>query len=74
MFSLAAYAYYHYCAAFLQYQHMATIHWSELEGAITKLAAAAATNTINDNNNAAALAAMMSSLTVSPSLAIVVAS
>jgi uncharacterized membrane protein (Fun14 family) len=47
--------------AFLQYQHMATIHWHKLEGAITKLAAAATTNTINDNNNAAALAAMMSS-------------
>jgi uncharacterized membrane protein (Fun14 family) len=46
--------------AFLQYQHMATIHWHRLEGAITKLAATAATttSTINDNNNAAALAMM----------------
>jgi uncharacterized membrane protein (Fun14 family) len=47
--------------AFLQYQHMATIHWHKVEGAITKLAAATTTNTINDNNNAASLAAMMSS-------------
>jgi uncharacterized membrane protein (Fun14 family) len=45
--------------AFLQYQHMATIHWHRLEGLITKLAAAT-TNTINDNNNVAALAATMS--------------
>ena len=44
--------------AFLQYQHLATIHWHKVEGAITKLAAAATTNTINDNNNAASLAMM----------------
>jgi uncharacterized membrane protein (Fun14 family) len=48
--------------AFLQYQQIATIHWSKLEGAITKLAAAATTSTINDNSNVAALAAMMSNL------------
>jgi uncharacterized membrane protein (Fun14 family) len=41
--------------AFLQYQQIATIHWSKLEGAITKLAAAATTSTINDNSNVAAL-------------------
>jgi uncharacterized membrane protein (Fun14 family) len=45
--------------AFMQYQHMATIHWHKLEGAITKLAAATAattTSTINDNNNVAVAA------------------
>jgi uncharacterized membrane protein (Fun14 family) len=45
--------------AFLQYQHMATIHWHKVEGAITKLAATI-TSTINDNNNVAASLAMMS--------------
>jgi hypothetical protein len=46
--------------AFLQYQHMATIHWHKVEGAITRLAAAT-TSTINDNSNVATLA-MMSNL------------
>jgi uncharacterized membrane protein (Fun14 family) len=46
--------------AYLQYQHIATIHWHKVEGAITKLAAAT-NSTINDNNNTAALA-MMSNL------------
>jgi uncharacterized membrane protein (Fun14 family) len=43
--------------AFLQYQHMATIHWHKLEGAITKLATAT-TSAINDNSNVASLAIM----------------
>ena len=46
--------------AFMQYQHMATIHWHKLEGAITKLAATATTSTIYDNNSNVATLAMMS--------------
>ena len=48
--------------AFMQYQHVATIHWHKVEGAITRLAATATTttSTINDNNNVAL--AMMSNL------------
>ena len=43
--------------AFLQYEHMATIHWNKVEGAITKLATVT-TSTMNDNSNVAALAMM----------------
>jgi uncharacterized membrane protein (Fun14 family) len=46
--------------AYLQYQHIATIHCHKLEGAITKLAAAATTSTIYDNNSNVATLAMMS--------------
>jgi uncharacterized membrane protein (Fun14 family) len=43
--------------AFLQYQHIATIHWHKVEGAIAKLAATT-TSSINDNKNGAIVAAM----------------